>query len=381
MKKIIIVGSTGSIGKQVVKVAVAHPDKFSICALCAHSNVDEFERQLNILKPEYAALSCADAAKRVGNIPKTTAFYGGEDAVIKLIKEVQADVVFVAVSGFAGLKYSLAAINAKKDVALANKETLVCGGDVITPLAKSMGVNVIPVDSEHSAIWQCLNFNAEREFKNLIITASGGAFRDYSKEELKKVTPAQALNHPTWQMGAKITVDCATLLNKGYEVIEAHHLYNADYNSIKTVIHRESIIHSMVEFTDGAILAQMGVPSMILPIQLALTYPKRYDCEVGKVDFSKAFTLNFQPVDEDKYPCFKLALNCGIRGGTAPTALNAAAEVAVNAFLSGKLSFLDIAKVCDGVLQEHEVLKATDYSTLENADILARRQALKLISR
>lgn len=381
MKKIALIGSTGSIGKQVIKVVKAYPDKFSITAMCARSDYEEFCKQINCIKPAYAALADENSAKRIGDIPQGTCFLGGEEAALRAVTETDADAVFVAASGFDGLKYSLAAINAERDVALANKETLVCGGDLVTSLAKKKGVNILPVDSEHSAIWQCLNFNADKSFKNLIITASGGAFRDFTEEQLKSVTPEQALNHPTWKMGKKITVDCATLLNKGYEVIEAHHLYSADYSAIKTVIHRESVVHSMVEFSDGAVLAQMGVPSMIVPIQLALSFPERYRTEEKSLNFSQAFSLNFQPLVRKKFPCFDLALKSGEAGGIMPCVLNAVSEVAVSAFLNGEISFLAIAEVIDAVLQKTENTKTENFEILKAADLSARALAQKFISR
>ncbi|MBE7088091.1 MAG: 1-deoxy-D-xylulose-5-phosphate reductoisomerase [Clostridiales bacterium] len=381
MKKIALIGSCGSIGKQVIQVVLNHPDKFEIEALITNSSYKDFEGQINLIKPKYAVLCNADLAKRVANIPQATQFLSGEERAVELISKCQAEVVFVAAGGFAGLKYSLAAILAKKTLALANKETLVCAGDIIMPLARKMGVSVIPVDSEHSAIWQCLNFNANAPLKNLIITASGGAFRDYSNEQLKSVTPQQALNHPNWKMGKKITVDSATLLNKGFEVIEAHHLYSTPYSNIKTVLHKQSIVHSMVEFSDGSIMAQMGVPSMILPIQLALTYPNRCECAVERLSFSTAFSLDFAPLIQKDYPCYDLAIKCASAGGIMPCVLNGSGEVAVQAFLNNQISFLQISEVIDSVLQKTQNQGVESYSQLVEVDSLSRKLANNFIKR
>ena len=307
--------------------------------------------------------------------PTNTRQYFGEEGALAAIEQCRPDVVFVACGGFAGLKYSLKAIEMGATLALANKETLVCGGDIVMPRAKTL----VPVDSEHSAIWQCLNFERRAPFDKLIITASGGPFRGRKFESLKAVTPAEALRHPTWKMGAKITVDSATLLNKGYEVIEAHHLYGAPYDRIQTVIQPQSIVHSMVQFADGAILAQMSNPTMELPIQLALTYPKRLDCNLAPLDFSRAFSLDFLPLERKEYPLYDLALSCGEAGGILPTVLNAASEVAVAAFLGGKIAFTDIYSVAARTVERSKNAVASDYDALADADLEARRLATKII--
>ncbi len=368
MKRIALIGSTGSIGRQVISVVGAHPDKFRIVALVAYGSRELFFGQVNKLRPEAAALISG------GDLPDGIS--GGEQAAADICALPSADIVFVACSGFAGLKFTLAALKAGKRIALANKETLVCGGELVMPLAGADGL--IPVDSEHSAIWQCLNFNRAAPFKRLIITASGGAFRGKKFGTLKNVTAEQALAHPTWKMGKKITVDSATLLNKGYEVIEAHHLFGAPYSAITAVIHPQSIVHSMVEFADGAVMAQMSTPTMELPIQTALTYPERMDCNVRPMDFGSAFSLGFEPLLREDYPCYDLALKCGERGGTAPTLLNAAAEVAVGAFLRGELAFTDIYSVADALLQATPSDKITTYAELAAVDARARREANRL---
>lgn len=375
MKKIALVGSTGSIGRQVINVVQRYPSLFKLVALIANSSVQSFEEQVNAIKPQFAALTDIEAAKSVGEVPAGVNFLSGEDGALEALEECGADVIVVACGGFAGLKYSLKAAELKVPLALANKETLVCGGDLIMPMLGE----VMPVDSEHSAIWQCLNFNRNADFSRLVITASGGPFRGRAWNSLANVLPAEALNHPTWKMGAKITIDSATLLNKGYEVIEAHHLYNAPYGKITAVIHPQSIVHSMVQFADGATLAQTSYPTMELPIQLALTYPERLDCDLMQLDFSKALSLEFQPLVRKDYPLYDLALSCGEAGGVLPTALNAASEVAVNAFLNGRLRFTDIYTVADKVVQATENLRVESYPQLKQADARAREGALKII--
>ena len=363
MKNISLIGSTGSIGRQVLNVVRANPDKFRVCALVCNSPSSEFKKQVEEFKPDYSYIASQDKNA-------TEAAYLDE-----------ADIIFNAAGGFAGLEYSLKAVENGKKLALANKETLVCAGSLVTSHAKMTGSEIMPVDSEHSAIWQCLNYDLSTPFKRLIITASGGAFRNLTKDELEKVTPEQALNHPTWKMGAKITVDSATLMNKGYEVIEAHELYNAPYKKIQTVLQPTSVVHSLVEFEDGGILAQMGVPSMELPITLALTYPERIKGSTARLDFTKAFNLEFLPLVRKNYPLYDLALSCGEAGGTLPCALNGADEVAVHAFLNKKISFTRIYEVV------YEVISATvredikSFEQLTEVDLKARQKAEKFINR
>lgn len=379
MKDIALIGSTGSIGKQVLEVVEAHKNSFRIVAMAANADSKTFSAQLWSVRPAYAALANQQVGKTVSEVPQGTTFLTGEQAALAVASYPAADIVVVAASGFAGLAYTLAAIAAHKTVALANKETLVCGGDLVIPEVKKQGVELVPIDSEHSAIWQCLHFHTGAPFQNLIITASGGAFRGYSQQQLQTVTPAQALNHPTWRMGPKITVDSATLLNKGFEVIEAHHLFGAPYQNIKTVIHPQSIVHSMVEFADGAILAQLSNPSMCLPIQAALTYPKRMPCPVKPLSFAEAFSLQFQPLVRADYPCYDLALTCGTQGGILPTVLNAAGEVAVHAFLQGQIGFLQIAGVLFKVVNATPNAPVQSFEQLSATDKQARQQANQVI--
>lgn len=362
MKNIALIGSTGSIGRQVLEVVRKNPAKYKIVALAAQNPSVEFSRQVREFKPEHNALASTE-----------------REAALAAADWESADVIFNAAGGFAGLEYSLKAIRAKKTLALANKETLVCGGEVVTRLAEKNGAEIIPVDSEHSAIWQCLNYDKKAQFKKLIITASGGAFRGKSQKELSSVTPAQALNHPTWKMGKKITVDSATLLNKGYEVIEAHVLFNAPYSKIETVIQPQSIVHSLVEFKDGAVIAQMGAPSMEVPISLALSYPQRIATSVEPLSFKKAFSLQFEPLNRKDYPLYDLAMTCAKEGGTLPCALNAADEVAVKAFLDGKIKFTAIYDVVAGVLSTTPRDEAVSFKQLEEVDKTARWKAQKII--
>ena len=376
MKNIALIGCTGSIGRQAIKVAARYPDKFRIVAMAANTGGEVFVRQAAEVRPAFAALRQEGEAVPV---PAGTRFARGESAFEEACSYADADVVLVAVTGFAGLKAALLAIAAGKDVALANKESLVAGGDLVMRLAAEKGVNVLPVDSEHSAVWQCLYFDRKAPFSRILLTASGGALRDVPLAELSSVTAAQALAHPNWDMGAKITIDCATMLNKGFEVIEAMHLYGAPLERIQVLVHRESIVHSMVEFEDGAVLAQMGVPSMELPIQLALTYPERISCDLPPVDFIKLGALHFERVDEARYPCFSLALECAKKGGTYPCILNAAGEIAVSAFLQGQIKYTQIADIIEGTLSASEQGSAGSYAELEECDLAARARAQALL--
>lgn len=374
MIKISLIGSTGSIGRQVVDVALRHKDKFKIITLAAGGNAKLLEEQANLLHPEVIALADPEKACEIKELPKGTALYTGENAVLHAVSE-KSDIVFVAVSGFAGLKPTLEGISLGKDIALANKETLVAGGEIVMKLAKEKGVRIIPVDSEHSAIFQCLGFKRDADFRKLIITASGGAFRDLPKEKIGKMNAADALRHPNWNMGKKITIDCATLLNKGLEVIEACRLYNAPLEKVEAIIHPESIIHSMVEFCDGAIMAQLGYPSMEIPIQLALTYPKRYETGVPFLSLAGK-TLHFDNIDTDRFPCFSLALDAYKKGGLYPCAMNAANEAAVRLYLEDKIKFYDIAELISYATEKAQNGEVT-YDNLVFADAEARRAVQK----
>lgn len=379
MKTISLIGSTGSIGQQVCSVVRRYPEKFKIQSLVANSSSELFLKQAEEFRPAYCALVDEKAGREIADkIPSGVVFGYGERAAEEAI--AYGDVAFVAATGFAGLKYSLKAIEWKKDIALANKETLVCGGALVTSKIKGAGTRLMPVDSEHSALWQALNFRADAPYKRLIITASGGPFYHYTAEQLKDVTPAAALKHPTWKMGAKITIDSATLLNKGFEVIEAKWLYDAPLEKIETVVQPESIVHSMVEFEDGCVMAQMSYPTMELPIQLALTYPQRLDCGLKPLDFLSLGSIRFLPLERKRFPCFDLALTALEAGDNFPCALNGAGEVAVQAFLRERISFSGIAETMEAVLSKTERLFPDSYSVLRETDARARALAEEYIS-
>ncbi len=358
IKNIVIIGSTGSIGTQTIEVALCNKDRLKIIGIAAFYESRAFTDQVNELQPEYYA--AADV---------------NPEGALKLASLPEADIVVVACNGFAGLKYSLEAVKAGKTLALANKETLVCAGNLLTYEARKSGSKILPIDSEHSAIWQCLGFDTNKPFRRLIITASGGPFKGFTKAQLKAVTPEMALSHPVWNMGAKITVDSATMLNKGFEVIEAHHLFGAGYDQITAVLHPQSIVHSMVEFDDGAVLAQLSQPDMRLPIQVALCYPDRPVFD-NYLDFEQRLSLEFSPVNEGDYPCFDLALKCGITGGSAPTFLNAASEIATGLFIDKKLPFTDIYSVISDVLNAVPYTSLLSYEDACAADNLGRQLAL-----
>ena len=374
MKTISLIGSTGSIGRQVCSVVRRYPEKFKIESIVANSSAELFLQQVKEFMPKYAALADEKAGKAIADkIPQGVKFGYGEQATEEAI--AYGEVAFVAATGFAGLKYSLKATELKKDIALANKETLVCGGELVMSKIKGAGIDLMPVDSEHSALWQALNFRANTPFRRLIITASGGPFYSYTKEQLQGVTPASALKHPTWQMGAKITIDSATLLNKGFEVIEAKWLYDCPLEKIHTLVQPESIIHSMVEFDDGAIMAQMSYPTMELPIQLALTYPERFDCGLKPLDFEALGAIRFLPLERKNFPCYDLALKSAEMGDNYPCALNGAGEIAVHAFLEGKIPFLAIAETIEAALMKTERIKSDSYEALKATDEQARALA------
>ena len=374
MKTISLIGSTGSIGRQVCSVVRRYPEKFKIESIVANSSAELFLQQVQEFMPKYAALADEKAGKAIADkIPQGVKFGYGEQATEEAI--AYGEVAFVAATGFAGLKYSLKATELKKDIALANKETLVCGGELVMSKIKGAGIDLMPVDSEHSALWQALNFRANTPFRRLIITASGGPFYSYTKEQLQGVTPASALKHPTWQMGAKITIDSATLLNKGFEVIEAKWLYDCPLEKIHTIVQPESIIHSMVEFDDGAIMAQMSYPTMELPIQLALTYPERFDCGLKPLDFEALGAIRFLPLERKNFPCYDLALKSAEMGDNYPCALNGAGEIAVRAFLEGKIPFLAIAETIEAALMKTERMKPDGYEVLKATDEQARALA------
>ncbi len=377
MKKIALIGSTGSIGRQVLEIVDRFPEKFKITAIAANRDYKGIEAQMWRYKPDIAVLSDADYARKITSVPENTSFYYGENAVMHAAV-CDADLVFVAVMGFAGFSATVAAIQNKKDVAIANKETLVAGGEVVTALSEKYGVNLIPVDSEHSAIWQALGLDRKKPFEKLIITASGGAFRDLPIDNLDKVTAKEALDHPNWQMGAKITVDCATLVNKGFEVAEAKWLFNCDIGKIEVLLHRQSIIHSMVEFSDGSVISQMAVPDMKIPIALALNYPERLNLGLDRLDL-RGKSLTFEEINDKRYPCFSLVKQAIIKGKNYPCAISAANEVAVNAFLQGKIKFTDIYGFLADALDFCKE-QTVNYNTIIETDKTARSRAIGRLS-
>lgn len=369
MKKIALIGSTGSIGKQTLNVVRRHPDKFQIVSLAAGNNYGDFLSQVKEFNPKVATLSKKPLDfEGVGS----TEFYFGEDSFTNAIVS-ECDIVVIAIVGFKGIYALLDAIEKGKDVALANKESLVVGGALAMQKAKEKGVKIIPVDSEHSAIFQALGCDFNTPFNKIILTASGGAFRDYSIEQLKCARAEDALIHPNWNMGAKITVDCATLVNKAFEVIEAKWLYGASFDKIDVIIHRESIIHSMVEFNDGAVLAQMSYPSMEIPIALALSLPERITSNVKSLDFSQIKSLTFNEIDHKRFPCFNLVLDAGKSGGVYPAVANGANERAVELFLKGKIGYGDIYTAIYGALQSYDGSMHVHLDDLVFADSFARK--------
>lgn len=360
VKNIAILGSTGSIGTQALEVIAKLQDKFSVTALSAGSNIKLLAEQTRKFQPKYICTETQESAQVLQKeFPDIKVLWGSNGLLnIACLKEV--DTVLVAVSGKIGLKPTIEAIRNKKNIALANKETLVMAGDIVMKLAKKYDVKILPVDSEHSAIFQCMT--NKKGAKHLIITSSGGPFRNSSKEEMENADLNEALAHPRWKMGKKITVDSATLMNKGLEVIEAHHLFGFDYSNIKVIVHPQSYIHSAVEYADGSIIAQIGIPSMHIPIQYALTYPERTEgIETESFDFIKAAKFEFYKPDTEKFPSLSLAIEAGRRGGTYPVCMNAANEEAVFAFLNKEIKFLDIYKITKHIFDE--------YISIENASL------------
>ena len=380
MKNITLLGSTGSIGRQTVEVALANPDKIKIKALVAHKSDELLEEQIKVLQPDLAVLSDKEAAARLtSRYHGRTEILAGEEGVLAAATYAGSDTVLASMVGYAGLRPTLAAINCGKNIALANKETLVAAGSIVMQAVADKGVSLTPVDSEHSAIFQALRGGRENEVKRLIITASGGPFRGKKRSELENVTLAQCLNHPNWSMGKKVTLDSSTLANKGLEVMEAHWLFNMPYEKIAVVVHPQSIVHSLVEFCDGSVIAQMGDPDMRLPIQYALSWPERYPYAFDQLDLVKYGTLTFEAPDLEAFPSLAIAIECGKAGGTLPCAFNAANEEAVNAFLEGKIKYLDIPYITASVTQAHHNVLVPTLEDIESADAAARVAAKAVI--
>ena len=381
MKNISLLGSTGSIGKQTLEVAAANPDKMKIRVLAAHTSDTVLEEQIRAFEPDFAVLSDKEAAARLkARYHGKTEILAGEEGLLAAATYSEVDTVLASMVGYAGLRPTMAAINCGKNIALANKETLVAAGSLVMEAVAKNNVSLTPVDSEHSAIFQALQGGKEDEVKRLLITASGGPFRGKKRSELESVTLAQCLNHPNWSMGKKITVDSSTLANKGLEVIEAHWLFNMPYEKIDVVVHPQSIIHSLVEFCDGSVIAQLGEPDMRLPIQYALSYPCRYHKAFDQLDLIKAGTLTFEAPDMEAFPSLRIAIDCGKAGGTLPCVFNAANEEAVYAFLDNKIKYLDIPYITEKVASLHKNIVAPCIEDIERADAEARAAAQSIIA-
>jgi len=381
MKNILLLGSTGSIGKSTLDVVSQNPDEFKVCTLVTNTNISLLADQIIQYKPDSAIIFdytayCEFEIKYSFN---DTHIGFGNDALYHVMKNGGHDIFVNAFVGFAGLEPTARAIDIGLDIALANKETLVVAGELIMKLISQNNISLLPIDSEHSAIWQCLVGEEQNEVKRIILTASGGPFRTKNIAEFSDIKPEEALRHPNWDMGAKITIDSATMMNKGLEVIEAYWLYNVPLSQIEVVIHPQSIIHSMVEFTDNSIKAQLGMPDMRIPIQYALSYPRRLDLEVPVMDFKKIHSLTFESPDTEKFPCLKLAYQALENGRTYPAVLNAANEVVVAAFLEHKIKFLDISAYIDQMLQIHDPVAVKELYEYVEVDKITRIKTEEMI--
>ena len=376
--RLAVIGSTGSIGKSALEVVREHKDSFDIVALAVNSSVEELTAQTEEFKPKFVAVADEKAAKNFKNT--NVDLRVGSDGVASLAALEEVDIALVSVVGMAGLKPSLAAVRAGKRLALATKEVLVAAGPLVLEEAKKYGAEILPVDSEHSAIFQCMQAAGSRgseSVERLIITASGGPFRNTNREKLRHVTPAEALAHPTWNMGSKISIDSATLMNKGLEVIEACRLFDIPPEKVDVVIHPQSIVHSLVEFCDGAAVAQLSNPDMRMPILYALTFPERWPLKLPKLNLAQLRELTFSEPDYVAFPCLGLAYNVLKIGGTAPAVLNAANETAVSNFLEGKIKFLDIPKLIEKKLEEHKVIQNPTLEDIIAADAWAREISIR----
>lgn len=374
--QVAVLGSTGSIGCSTVDVIAASGGQLRAAALSAHNNLDLVVRQANQLAPRWVVACDAAASSRFdwGNLPKNVELLTGDQGIETVAAHPEVDAVVTAIVGAAGLRGTWVALEAGKTVALANKETMVMGGPLVTRLAAQSNARIVPVDSEHSAIFQSLQAGRRDELRRIILTASGGPFRTYTPEQLAGVTVADALRHPTWHMGKKITIDSATMMNKALEIIEARWLFDLRADQIDVVVHPQSVVHSMVEFVDGSVIAQLSPPDMKLPIQYALTYPNRSPGISPKLDLSRAFNLEFQPVDQDRFPAVGLGLEVAATGGTAGAVLNAANEAAVGRFLDGRLRFTEIVPACRDVLRNHHFDPNPTLSDLLRLDRWAREE-------
>lgn len=382
VRNISLLGASGSIGIQTIDVIRQHPEHFQLVAFSVGKNIEIVHELLNEFTPkiisvqsrnDYETLKFQYAAKNIR-------FVYGEEGLIEVAVAQEADVLVNAVMGSVGLEPTLHAIELGRVIALANKETLVTAGHIVMEAAKKYNATILPVDSEHSAIFQCLQGEKEKNVQSIILTASGGSFRDKSREDLKGVTRNEALNHPNWSMGAKITIDSATMMNKGLEVIEAHWLFNTSYENIQVVLHRESVIHSMIEFHDTSVIAQLGTPDMRVPIQYALTFPDRLPHPTGKrLNFTEIGKLHFEKMDFNRFLCLQYAFDAGKAGGTMPTVLNASNEVAVEAFLTGKIDFLTIEQLIESAMARHSLQINPDLYTIKEVDKETRQFVRSLL--
>ncbi len=380
MKNIVILGSTGSIGVNTIKVVEKNKNDFKIVGLTARSNINLLSEQAKIIKPNYICISDESLVDEFLDIYGTSfdyTLFSGEDGLCELVERCDADIIINSLVGAVGLVPTLKAIERKIPVALANKETMVIGGKIVSELAAENNVQIFPIDSEHSAIWQCLVGESIRNVKKIILTASGGPFFNRDLSEFENITVEEALNHPNWKMGKKITIDSATMMNKGFEVIEARWLFGIPEEKIEIIIHPQSVIHSMVEFIDGSIKAQLGFPDMKIPIQYSLTFPNRFKSDWVITDFSKIGELTFLPPDFRKFPCLELAYKSLEKGGTVPAVLNAANEIAVNLFLENKIKFTDIALVIEKAIEEHKIIEKPNLDDLLESDNWARNYVEK----
>ena len=377
MKNLAILGSTGSIGRSALAVVDAHPSRLRVVGLAAGDNAALLGEQIARYHPEIAAMATVDGVDRLraSSAGETPVLAGGPEGLLAVATHPAVDIVICASAGTAGLEAVLGAIDAGKTIALANKEVLVMAGALVTEAARRRGVTILPVDSEHNAIHQCLHGRSTGEVRRLILTASGGPFRDFSEDALERVGPDAALRHPTWQMGRKITIDSATLMNKGLEVIEAHWLFGVPADQIDVLIHPQSIVHSMVELHDGSVIAQLGVTDMRLPIQYACSYPDRWEAGLPALDLTRAGRLDFHAPAHDRFPCLGLAYRALRAGGTLPVVLNAANEVAVEAFLDGKLGFTAIPRVIEKTMNAHRVEPVSTLEIVRGVDRWARDHA------
>lgn len=380
MKKINLLGATGSIGTQTLDIIGAHPELFALTAMSAGKNIKKVAEIIHKFRPELVSVqeeADADLLKR--EFPDTKIVHG-EEGLIQAAVGLEADVLLNSVIGSVGLRPTLAAIEAGMTIAIANKETLVAAGDVVVQAAKRCNVPLVPVDSEHSALFQSLNGENPKRITKLILTASGGSFRDYDRDQLQGVTVEQALAHPNWSMGNKLTIDSATMMNKGLEVIEAHHLFAMPYDKIECLLHKESIIHSMVEFEDTSVMAQLGSPDMRVPIQYALTYPDRIPmADAKRLRLDEVGKLHFEKMDFERFKALSFAYDAGREGGTMPTAMNAANETAVQLFMEGRISFLQIEDIIEQIMEQHRTIQDPDLEAILETDRITRKKVYGIV--